>query len=366
MHDSDRADGTTPVEDQSTWLGLSFALNACAAILIAVLILLPSPFGTDLIYENSKTYYDHYEAECRKAEGERATILNSLENPATRKQRAEQHRQKATNEADITRECDMAAQYLAAESAASMDRSGWVTMIATAIAAILVAFTLVYTARTLRDAKNATHQARLATVAAEKTTDATREAAADAKYVSIEQSAPFLRVENVKIANFNKGQSIVNSIEGYSGFAYKIDVKNVGTSVAFNVQSSGKIWSDRFLGRSTRGRGISSIGPGETDLADTVCGIAAIEHNSTSRTLGDDETIFFALRVEFSDSFGVRRYIESEFSETHMETKDRAKSSFFELHSIGQPVRMGRVNCGDDQHKRKEYFPPSCGPEAKT
>ncbi len=159
MSESDRNEGTETLADGSMWLSLSLVLNACAALIIAILILLPSPFGPDLIYENGKTYYEHYEAECREAEGERTTILETLKNPTTSEQRAKQHQQKAANELDITRECDMAAQYLAAESAASMDRSGWVTMIFTVIGALLIGGTLWFTHATLKEASKTTKAA---------------------------------------------------------------------------------------------------------------------------------------------------------------------------------------------------------------
>lgn len=156
MSGSDRDERTEAVDDQSTWIGLSLALNLCALVLISVSWFLPHPVERDLIHENGKTYYEHYESGCREAERERAVILDSFADATTTEQQADYQKRKVSNEADITRECDMAAQYLAAESAVSMDRSNWAIMITTIVAALLIFFTLLFTRMTLGEAKDAT------------------------------------------------------------------------------------------------------------------------------------------------------------------------------------------------------------------
>jgi|GEM_PF-4137464 len=161
-----------------------------------MLVFFPSPFGRDLIHENGQTYYEHYEANCREAERARTTIQRSLKDASTHEKQAEAERAKSDNEEEIARECDMAAQYLAAESAASMDSGTWVMMYATIAGVMLLFFTLLYTRKTLKEAGKTTREAaRSADFAARAVTDAREHAVMEFRaYVHIAEAT--MRREN--------------------------------------------------------------------------------------------------------------------------------------------------------------------------
>lgn len=218
MSGRNRGQRAETVEDQSTWFALSLALNFCALVIILVLWFFPYPVERDLIYENGKTYYEHYESGCREAESARTVIVESLANATTAQQKANYEKKKTANEANITRECDMAAQYLAAESAASMDSSNWAIMITTIVAALLIAMTLGVTGQTLREARDATK-------AAEDTTIATREVGEISGRGNL-RAVSFIRQRHPR-TTATKGEGPTNKVIG--------KIMHFGQSNAYNV-----------------------------------------------------------------------------------------------------------------------------------
>lgn len=204
------------------WLCLSAMLNLLALGFIIFLIFIPPPKIIDLGLEceNGKTCYERYAENCEVAERLRAVAIHSLDNASSAKDRASAQQNKTDAEDQIVRECDLAAQYLAAESAASMDFGAYLMTGLTFLGVVLVGGTLYYTKKTLNEARGAT-------IAANRTAYITRS-------IGNTQVRAYLGITDFFFTCDKHGQNIY------------ISTKNFGMSPCVNLEATFSVFLDNF------------------------------------------------------------------------------------------------------------------------